>query len=1389
MSTGSALDESSSSPSIISSSSSSIISDSLNTIPNVSHQIHVKLTSLNYVLWKTQMLPLLRGYNLDRHINKSYVPPTPTLANSEPNPAYVVWFREDQIVMSWLNSSLSEALLSNSVGALSALEIWTRLEQSFAAGNAAQVRHLKHAIHHLERNTDSIEIYMQRAKNLSNQLLALNSPISNDDLVGAILDGLGPDYRPFVRSIEAKLQMPSYDELLGLLLTEELQQKKYENTGSPMTALFTTRTQQPTMGSYNSNSRGRRGGRGGRGGRNGGRFQNYQMSAVPSQYSSGPFLSSATCYNCNGSGHVARLCPSQRRTVLPSPQAYHTISAPVSSTPPWNSVSSSQGSQGFRPQQQPWIVDTGATHHLTGSLGNLTIDSEYTGPDEVTISNGNTIPITHVGSTMLHSNHDFRLSNILFSPHSPFSLLSVLNFTNDNQVSLEFFPDCFLIKDIPTRRVLHKSPVEQGLYKLTALSRPTAVVHHISFRSWHSRLGHAHDGAVLSTLKHNNIVFSSNKKELCSSCCVSKSQRLPFSLSSFNASAPLELICSDVWGPSPVPSINGNRYYVLFYDHFSKYTWLYCLKRKSDVLSTFIKFRKFVETFFGRQIKMFQCDWGGEFRSLATYLAANGISLRLSCPYTPQQNGCAERKHRHVVETGLAMLDFATLPLVYWDFAFETAAYVINRIVTPLIHKSPYEKLFGALPDLSSLRIFGCLCYPYLRPYNKHKLENRSSPCIFLGYSLVHKGYKCYDILAKRLYISRHVIFDETRFPFESLTVQVNNIPKSVQSSQGILGPPPIHLIPTISSQSAQNVPSTTEIVPTASGSDVELLPPPVSVLSETQVSPIVPSDRSGVVLPLPAPQGNTHPMLTRSKTGHSKPKVFLAVTPPLQPATVTEAKRYKEWREALANEINSLIQLGTWELVEKPPNANVIGCKWVFKIKENSDGSLDRYKARLVAKGFHQRPGVDFGETFSPVVKPVTVRLVLSLAVSQKWLVKQYDVSNAFLHGQLNEPVYMQQPPGFVDDTKPNHVCRLRRSLYGLKQAPRQWNNCLKEALLQFGFLQSKLDTSLFIFRRDSEVLYCLTYVDDLLITGTSEVLERELQRHLKLKFLLKDLGRLHYFLGIQAHWHNDSLLLTQQKYVLDLLKRVKMDNSKSLATPQATGSAVQRCSFEFDDPTLYRSTIGSLLYLLFTRPEISFTVNRLAQYMHRPTNEHWQEVKRVLRYLQGTTEYGLLLRPSTVCEINAYSDSDWAGSIEDRKSTTGFAIYLGRNLVSWASKKQRSVSRSSTEAEYRAIANTTSEVLWIRNLLQELGVQTRIPILWSDNLGATALTVNPVYHSRMKHVQIDVHFVRDKVQANEIQVRYISTKDQIADVLTKPLSKLRFQQLRAKLTIFPHR
>jgi histone deacetylase 1/2 len=445
-----------------------------------------------------------------------------------------------------------------------------------------------------------------------------------------------------------------------------------------------------------------------------------------------------------------------------------------------------------------------------------------------------------------------------------------------------------------------------------------------------------------------------------------------------------------------------------------------------------------------------------------------------------------------------------------------------------------------------------------------------------------------------------------------------------------------------------------------------------------------------------------------------------------------------------------------------------------VYKIKRKADGSIDRYKARLVAKGFKQRYGIDYEDTFSRVVKSATIRVVLSLAVSRGWKLRQLDVKNAFLHGVLEEEVFMRQPPGY--ETRLGHVCKLDKALYGLKQAPRAWYSRLSSKLQSLGFSTSKADTSLFFYNRGGVTIFMLIYVDDIVVASSSEKAVDALLHDLGLDFALKDLGELHYFLGIEVKKVHDGIILSQEKYANDLLRRVNMQICKAVDTPLSVVDKLSLTDGEVlssEDATRYRSIVGALQYITYTRPDIAFSVNKVCQFLHAPTTVHWTAVKRILRYLRGTISLGLRLSRSSSTIISAFSDADWAGCPDDRRSTGGFAVYLGSNLISWNARKQATVSRSSTEAEYKSLANATAEVMWLQTLLDELGVaQSKTAVLWCDNIGVTYLSANPVFHARTKHIEVDYHFVRERVAQKLLDIRFISSGDQVADGFTKSLS-----------------
>lgn len=351
--------------------------------------------------------------------------------------------------------------------------------------------------------------------------------------------------------------------------------------------------------------------------------------------------------------------------------------------------------------------------------------------------------------------------------------------------------------------------------------------------------------------------------------------------------------------------------------------------------------------------------------------------------------------------------------------------------------------------------------------------------------------------------------------------------------------------------------------------------------------------------------------------------------------------------------EFNALLTNGTWELVPKE-NHYSIGCKWIFRIKRKPDGTIDKYKARLVAKGFLQQYGKDYFDTFSPVTKPVTICTVISIALSQNWPIRQLDVNNAFLHGTLHEEVFMEQPPGFIHPQYPSHVCKLKKSLYGLKQAPRAWYIELTTFLLSVGFRKSRADPSLFVYNHHNVLAYLLVYVDDFVLTGNNSSFLTQFVSTLSNRFSLKDLGPLHHFLGVEVIPTKSGLFLSQHRHVQDLLTQFRMDGAKEVATPLNPSVTLSLHDGSASiDPTPYRKLVGSLQYLAFTRPNISFAVNKLSQFMHAPTDTHWQSLKRVLRYLKGTIYHGLYLTKNSSMDLTAFSDSDWGGVTNGGRST----------------------------------------------------------------------------------------------------------------------------------------
>ena len=505
-----------------------------------------------------------------------------------------------------------------------------------------------------------------------------------------------------------------------------------------------------------------------------------------------------------------------------------------------------------------------------------------------------------------------------------------------------------------------------------------------------------------------------------------------------------------------------------------------------------------------------------------------------------------------------------------------------------------------------------------------------------------------------------------------------------------------------------------------------------------------------------------------------------------LEPTNIDKALDDPDWVMAMQEELNNFTRNEVWVLEAPPKDKNIIGTKWVFRNKQDEHGVVIRNKARLVAKGFSQVEGLDFGETFAPVARLEAIRILLAYSSHHNIKLYQMDVKSAFLNGVINELVYVEQPPGFEDPRNPNHVYRLHKALYGLKQAPRAWYERLHDFLIMQGFKIGRVDTTLFTKDVNGDLFICQIYVDDIIFGSTNDLLSHEFATMMSREFKMSMIGELTFFLGFQVKQMKEGTFIHQEKYTKDILKKFKMDECKPIKTPMATNGHLD---LDVDgkpvDQSLYRSMIGSLLYLTASRPDIMFSVCLCARFQANPKESHLSAVNRILRYLKHTPSIGLWYPKGASLDLLGYSDSDFAGSRVDRKSTSGGCHLLGRSLVSWSSKKQNSVALSTAEAEYIAAGACCAQILYMKQTLLDFGVKLdRIPLL-CDNESAVKIAKNPVQHSRTKHIDIRHHFLRDHEAKGDISLQGVRSEDQLADIFTKPLDESTFVRLRNELNV----
>ncbi|XP_012850949.1 PREDICTED: uncharacterized protein LOC105970659 [Erythranthe guttata] len=764
------------------------------------------------------------------------------------------------------------------------------------------------------------------------------------------------------------------------------------------------------------------------------------------------------------------------------------------------------------------------------------------------------------------------------------------------------------------------------------------------------------------------------------------------------------------------------------------------------------------------------------FNSLSdsTVLWHKRISHEFSAPKTPQQNGVVERKNRTLQEMARVMMNAKEIAPRFWAEAVNTACHIINRVyLRPGTTKTPYEIWKGKKPQLNYLRTFGCTCYILNDREQLGKFDARSDQGIFLGYSRNSHAYRIFNLRTKSVMESAYVQFDD--FNNDAGPLEEESTKESENSSSVAPTVPTVDAASTISEESDVN---------SETGDEAEVRP--LELDDQTHKEPSRRVKKNHPVDKVIGPVEEGIQTRGKPKVNYKEMARYVCFTSTIEPKNVKEALLDEYWVQAMHEELEQFVRNDVWVLVPRPDNVNIIGTKWVFKNKSDEHGNIVRNKARLVAQGYSQIEGIDFDETFAPVARLESVRLLLAIACFLKIKLFQMDVKSAFLNGILKEEVYVEQPKGFQDPHHPKHVFKLNKALYGLKQAPRAWYERLTEFLSHKGYTRGSVDRTLFFKKSKGDILIAQIYVDDIVFGSTSQTKIEEFVKQMSSEFEMSMVGELTYFLGLQVKQMSDGIFITQSKYAKNLVKCFGLESAKTVRTPMGTNDKLSR---QLDatavDPTLYRSMIGSLLYLTSSRPDICYSVGVCARYQSNPKECHLSAVKRIIRYVSGTTDFGIWYSMDTNTTLAGFSDADWASDADDRKSTTGGCFYLGNNLVSWYSKKQNSISLSTAESEYIAAGSCCAQLLWMKQMVCDYGISQDLLHIYCDNMSAINISKNPVQHSRTKHIEIRYHFIRNLVEEGTVSLEYVTTEKQLADIFTKPLDAQRFDSLRNSLGI----
>lgn len=1264
--------------------------------------------------------------------------------------------------------------------AKSAAEAWNNLTAAFQDnGMTRKIGILRQLVSTKLVECDSVEIYVNRIINTAHRLRNIGMDVP-DEWVGALLlAGLPEEYGPMLMGLESSGIKITADAIKTKLLQDVKSAAPIRDAEAALAAKFSTKRRQRDK-------------------------------------------SKVRCYNCNEFGHYSRECKSKAKT----DRAYLTSFV------------------ARRPiESDDWYIDSGASGHMT-MRNDLVVDRRSPITEEVVFGDDSRLRVECAGNVHLTVRRNGRSASVLmkdvqYIPGICANLISLGQLYRQGN-SVAFNNNGCAIYD-GTRQLIATASMIGNMYKLDLVPADKCFATQSDKMSkhllWHRRLGHpGHDKMRrLYTGLAEGIDSMSTTNEPCDVCAKGKQTRRPFGNAGNRANQLLELVHSDVCGPMQTASLGGAKYFLLFIDDFSRMTFVYFLRAKSEVVDRFVEFKQFVENQLERKIKILRSDNGTEYMNqrMAKILERNGILHQTSTPHTPQQNGLAERMNRTVVEKARCMLFDAKINTSFWAEAVSTAIYLINRLPSSGTGKTPYEIWYGRKPDLTQLRVFGCKAMSHVPKANRTKFKPKSIECTMVGYSEKSKAYRLYDKSKCRIVLSRDVIFIENQFAndevidFSNLSNHFPIFDSEADESNATISTVaqndcdgPINANENQANDFALNEgdfgdqnesskeenltaddsQSTNNSVDHATADNYDdfvdaegsAMPANSTVISISDDDTLANASPDPIAAAPAEPEnrynGLPYRQAAKKCIDSLKNISFAVVSAEVGDPTSVQAAMSRSdanmWRDAMDDEHKSLIENETWQLVNLPPNRRPIDCKWVFKTKRDTNGNVSRYKARLVIKGCAQRKGIDYEETYAPVVRYTSIRYLMSIAAKFDLQIDQMDAVTAFLHGKLDEDIFMLQPQGYSDGT--SKVCHLRKSLYGLKQASHVWNAKLNAALLDFGLTRSKQDPCIYYKRNGRKLLVVAIYVDDMLLLSNDTELKSELKIKLSSTFRMKDLGQATSVLGMNVtrDVKNGTIAIDQSNYIKEILARFGLADCNPVSSPMDVNVKLssQMCPKNNEERQQmeripYQEAVGSLMHTIqVSRPDICYAVSVVSRYNNNPGNSHWLAVKRIFRYLKGSIDRKLVFNGKGNGDIVGFCDADWAGDLDHRKSTTGYVFKMNDAAISWNSRKQQTVAISTTEAEYMSLAAAAQEAIWLRKLNHEIvGGSNRTIEIHCDNKSAIQLASTAMYHPRTKHIDVKYHFIREQIEMKSIAVKYVGTDDQIADVFTKPLVPLK--------------